>query len=768
MNQHEQQWNAIKQIRLTLVGLDSKRRPKYDKNAFRGEFRELREYARECGLSYYQQLFEAKEAYHREEYDLAHELACKARDGLLSGRKVEDCCCKYALRPNKNSELPCAHGRVGHCCFRRANPSAESLDRETLKDLPSAYGVIALAKLQLTIGDGNIAQLQDADVAIASALRVVVPSLRGPADAVFRALAGMSLPMRIRKCCGYEGSDRRNFLDIFVTACRILHLRFRLGNNAARPRNTLKKMLPANGLMIYEEGHPWLRAFAGDVQCTLGRGDFATGHYERILDCLEGWAPAHGGEQAYRRIREEGHRDNRAPHGSVYAAIRLSRLGDTLKAHLLDENNTLLDELRFDFDAIFWTAFEQETRFKRFLRHPFGSEEDCTKSSNLVARNRPAARTCKVKTERHPPQSGLGVQVNPEKSERSGRDVFCVLRSWSSFTPFLPQQWAPNRESRFTSRGGGYFLRWKGHGIAVDPGPSFIRNLYEAGFKIDDIDTIIVTHNHPDHTFEVPSLLNLASRARHNIENFLLSKNAKDVLERFISVSSKREALLFGPGDSWVLKTDKSEELEVKGLLAHHHDIGSRGSVVSAFGVAFVEKMTETARPLVVISSDTHWCNKVKRALEKDTKNAEIFVAHVSTVEFDQMLVPGEYYGKHLGVLGAFQALKTALPRIGVLSEWGEELVGYRAPIAAAIERALRLESPNKAQQRPRCIPGDRGLGFEFDPQDRQARVRCTFPRQRREFEECGELIDPANVVIDAHVDDGEHRIHYLCPEHRE
>jgi hypothetical protein len=413
---------------------------------------------------------------------------------------------------------------------------------------------------------------------------------------------------------------------------------------------------------------------------------------------------------------------------------------------------------------MFWSAFQAEQRFTRFLRHPMTSD-DIGPARDHKSSPRPKTFTsCSMGG---PPSKGKTwrpVEVDGRgAAERS--DVFCVLRSWSSFTPFLPQQWASDRQSRFTSRGGGYLLRWKGHGTAVDPGPSFICNLYEAGFKIDDVDTVVVTHNHPDHTYEVESMLNLASRAAHQISTFLLSRNANAGLRNKIKMSSARSRIVvFGAEDTWRLTYGRSAVLTIKGLLAHHADIGpARGA--SAFGVAFLEKQaTGKERVIAAISSDTHWCKQVQESF-KSVKGAEIFVAHVSRVEFEQMCEPGRYYSKHLGVLGAFGALRTVRPRVGVLSEWGEELAGYRAAIAGAVQRALRV-SPLGDLDRPCCLPGDRGLRFEFD-ETRRARVVCTFPQQRREFDECGCPVEPTAIVVDAHVDDGEHRIHYLCPDHR-
>ncbi len=89
-------------------------------------------------------------------------------------------------------------------------------------------------------------------------------------------------------------------------------------------------------------------------------------------------------------------------------------------------------------------------------------------------------------------------------------ELIC-LRRYSSFFPFVP------RPSAFRALGGGYFVRLhntkerpgRAYGIAIDPGPDFIGNLYRCGFSLSDIDMIVVTHDHADHAANLDPLLSL-------------------------------------------------------------------------------------------------------------------------------------------------------------------------------------------------------------------------------------------------------------------
>lgn len=88
-------------------------------------------------------------------------------------------------------------------------------------------------------------------------------------------------------------------------------------------------------------------------------------------------------------------------------------------------------------------------------------------------------------------------------------DLVC-LRRYASFFPFLP------RPSAFRAPGGGYFVQARESGtdeepfgIAIDPGPDFIENLYRCGYGLADIQMMVLTHDHADHIASVDALLAL-------------------------------------------------------------------------------------------------------------------------------------------------------------------------------------------------------------------------------------------------------------------
>jgi len=129
--------------------------------------------------------------------------------------------------------------------------------------------------------------------------------------------------------------------------------------------------------------------------------------------------------------------------------------------------------------------------------------------------------------------------------DRSRRFEVLVLRRWNSYTPSLAK--APVR-----SRGGGYFLlvpvdgEPRRLGIVVDPGFNFLENFLDAGFCVDDIDVIVVTHAHPDHSAGLISCLNTVFELHQLPDKDLWTNYCRE--NRSTTPTPHKVTLLLSPG----------------------------------------------------------------------------------------------------------------------------------------------------------------------------------------------------------------------------
>lgn len=144
----------------------------------------------------------------------------------------------------------------------------------------------------------------------------------------------------------------------------------------------------------------------------------------------------------------------------------------------------------------------------------------------LMQPNRPAKRIGPAEVWQEPKRR------DPLAGSEETAIEFVCLRRYSSFFPFVP------RPSAFRSLGGGYLLRLHHQddscpspfGIAVDPGPDYIENLYRCGFGLGDINMVILTHDHPDHSVDLTPIFSLMGyRMKHGDETFLApDRNKRD------------------------------------------------------------------------------------------------------------------------------------------------------------------------------------------------------------------------------------------------
>ena len=88
------------------------------------------------------------------------------------------------------------------------------------------------------------------------------------------------------------------------------------------------------------------------------------------------------------------------------------------------------------------------------------------------------------------------------KPKITGGPELMVQRRWNSHTPMISD-----------GVGGAYFLRWNEKGVVIDPGCTFLR-IFQGyanvpSHSIEDIDLVVVTHDHVDHCEDLAMLLTL-------------------------------------------------------------------------------------------------------------------------------------------------------------------------------------------------------------------------------------------------------------------
>ena len=298
-----------------------------------------------------------------------------------------------------------------------------------------------------------------------------------------------------------------------------------------------------------------------------------------------------------------------------------------------------------------------------------------------------------------------------------GANTLRTIHKWNSSTPLF---------SHGYSQGGGYFFTLRNphgqvKGIAIDPGYDFFNIFRDLDLGIADIDAIIITHDHDDHTESVEGILSLL--AKYNDHN---KEHKSKVLDIFGSAGAllKFHGLLsatdpFGNREinfKLLIPGSTVTEIEGQGLMekygmilqvnpAYHKERWT--SQESAIGVTIQTCLTDDkGMPLCIgISGDTRW----EKGLGRCYQNCQLLLLNVGSIEKEE----GQLLHQHLGLNGCVNLIKEARlgkPILVVLTEFGEELSGRRVTISKVIENWSQPMEGMVERKLLRVIPADVNL----------------------------------------------------------
>ncbi len=325
-------------------------------------------------------------------------------------------------------------------------------------------------------------------------------------------------------------------------------------------------------------------------------------------------------------------------------------------------------------------------------------------------------------------ESNFKIFTDTKRSIPDGFPSFLsVLRKWNSYTPILPSEKGDNK-------GGGYFLYHKGKGIVIDPGFNFIENFYQEGFKVADIDAVLITHAHNDHTVDLESIMTLVYKHNDAIKDSVKEEmkdkdvNIEQEIEKRIKEYGKKIDLFLNVGtfmkySGWldlkdsneinnvtVLQPNTTYELpkDYNGITIHtikakHHEI-----IDNKYAIGFI---LDIEGMKVGFTGDTGWDyeNKGSIAHAFNIHRPKLVIAHLGSIKSKEFKYVGAkndkerndcFYAHHLGLLGMTKFLDTVKPDLTIISEFGEELRQFRKEIVQGIGEVLKLN----------CLPGDIGL----------------------------------------------------------
>lgn len=271
-----------------------------------------------------------------------------------------------------------------------------------------------------------------------------------------------------------------------------------------------------------------------------------------------------------------------------------------------------------------------------------------------------------------------------------GPNILRIMRKWNSSSPLF---------SHGVSQGGGYFLTTKNHhgetkGVVIDPGYAFFDIFRDIGLGIADIDAIVITHDHDDHTDSVEGILSLLAKYNDHNEK-----------SKVIDIFGSAGTMLKFNGLLPATDPKGNREINFKLLVPGSHVTEIEGaSLMEKYGFTInvkpahhVERWTnqESSVGMVLNTNLNFGQGELKIGITGDTRyevglgleyqEAQIILLNIGSVEKEE----GKLLKQHLGMLGCINLLKEARlgkPAIAILTEFGEEFSGRRQIISHIIE----------------------------------------------------------------------------------
>jgi len=319
---------------------------------------------------------------------------------------------------------------------------------------------------------------------------------------------------------------------------------------------------------------------------------------------------------------------------------------------------------------------------------------------------------------------------------KKNHSLLFVLRKWNSYTPSIP------RGTEDRSVGGGYFIHHNGVGTVIDPGYNFIENFAAAGGRIEDIDNVILTHAHNDHTIDFESILTLVYKYNDD-KKFRPDDNEYKRITVYANTGALfkfsgmidlrgarhiRDVQTLIPGHSYTL----APGLQLRALPAYHDEVIATHYAV---GLHFIVGPEDAPKNLV-FTSDTGLfpqCKQGNKTLA-DTEGKEIWqeyglddkatlnllVPHLGSLratEFDATLNSKSnevFYPNHLGAIGTARLVSALRPKLAIVSEFGEELRGIQESIMKLLLEIVEKVFQGTGYESPTLLPGDLPLIYDI------------------------------------------------------
>ncbi|UCE74540.1 MAG: tetratricopeptide repeat protein [Methanomassiliicoccales archaeon] len=339
-------------------------------------------------------------------------------------------------------------------------------------------------------------------------------------------------------------------------------------------------------------------------------------------------------------------------------------------------------------------------------------------------------------------KTGQDIATRYSKMPISSYDnVFVVLKGWSSSTPLFGSQ---------ECRGGGYFIKWQGKGIVVDPGLDFGRNFDEAGFNFQEIDMVIVSHNHTDHNQDlrlIDDIMYELAKRIDGIKYYLLTDadtresvkfDPSEAPHRITLPRFDIERVSIGAETQLDLREIADIPLVIRYFKAEHR--GAKNAV--GFRLDLYDDTKEEIVRSIGMSCDTMFFNDI--CDDDKLGTCDLLIAHISQPESEELKDPTYLKKGHLGYRGTAKLIQNTRAKLNLVTEFW----GGKGDLRIELTQGLRKLCGDMT-----IFPGSIGCMIDLN----NLNIQCS---------NCFNYLSPTDILVSSPVS-VLGRLQYLCPNCR-
>ena len=273
-----------------------------------------------------------------------------------------------------------------------------------------------------------------------------------------------------------------------------------------------------------------------------------------------------------------------------------------------------------------------------------------------------------------------------DKPDSARDDTLSILRGWSSAVTLLE-----GSERRW--RGGGYFLKWRGFGIVIDPGFDFLRNYHDAGYHGREIHAVVVSHNHPDHNSDLKDIddlryelyKRLAATKKSGSQPYVLlwdEDTGGATKFGFDKPQHQHQPIVMGSG--FPQPFDLGQHAAKVPVRITPFKVNHGSDVPHAMGMK-IELLDKKGKTVLRIgyTADTAYFENLHQHLT----GCDVLIAHISQPSIEELRDASKFKDDHLGYRGTARLVKECKPKLALIGEFWAGFTDLRIPLIKGLRQ---------------------------------------------------------------------------------